>query len=182
MSTLAFAVASGTFLLGGASVWLLAKYLNRKRLADLTLSVNRTRSVLAARNAELVEATDENVRLELVNDGLKSQNVALMRTFQDLVKPDRVGTCTKVQIQERTTAEAFARKVEAEAWTGPMTVYKCPICPRHPVTAEHIFHITHVDRAQQGKVWDKPLSPTAIRKRMSPQDIADLKSRTGGAA
>lgn len=182
MSLLALAVSSGTLTLGATASWLLAQYLNRKKAADLTASLNRTRAFLAARNAELEEATEETARLENVNDGLKRQNIALMRTFEDLLQPERVGTCTKVQIQNKADAEAFALKVETETQTGAMTVYKCPICPRHPVTTERIWHVSHVERAKKGRVWEERPGPGAIRKRVSPQAIADLKSRTGGAA
>lgn len=181
MSALAMTVSSGTFVLGAVTSWLLSGYLHRRKLADFMVSLNRTRAFLAARNAELDEATEENVRLETVNDGLKRQNIALMRTFEDLLQPDRVGTCTKVQIQAKADAEAFALKVATETQTGAMAVYKCPICPRHPVTGDRIFHVTHAERAKQGRTWEKPLASTSIRKRVSPQDIAALKSR-GGAA
>lgn len=182
MSLLAALTAVGTGLAVGGVSWRLLSLRYQRKTVDLQVSVNRTRAFLAARNTELLELAEENHRLEYANDGLKRQNISVMRTFEDLLEPTRIGTCTKVQLQNKPDAEAFARKVEQDTKTGAMTVYKCPICPRHPVTGDRIFHITHVERAKQGKTWDKRQTPTSIRKRVSPEDLAALRAKTGGAA
>jgi hypothetical protein len=148
----------------------------------LVQSRARTRSALAQVRGELESEREAHAAVCAERDELAAANVGLTSTMDSLLQPARVGECSKIQLHTHDAAVTFARKVEAETRAGDMEPYRCDACPRNPATGERIWHIRHVRPTQRGHHWTTPASPTRVARRVTPEVIAQLKSRTGGAA
>jgi len=101
------------------------------------------------------------------------------RVVRTLLEPGEVERCRKVRLRTRDEAETFAARVMADTGCGRLEAYRCPHCPRRPVSLEKFFHVRHAD-------WRERNQPhrhqTLLLKHVPLEQIEALRAKFGRPA
>lgn len=132
--------------------WLRSLLGESRELAEL-------RSALAARDArvagldrELRAAYEDLTRCRETREAAEALAADRERVVAALLEPVAAGQeCRKVRLYGRADAERFARLVERATRAGELEPYRCPSCPRYPLTLARYWHVRHVNEDLRGE-------------------------------
>jgi hypothetical protein len=152
-----------------------ANYSNITRHLYEVEAARRERDEANARTVAAVLVAAEAVRAAEIAYRQADGARALMGS---LLEPGPGEGCVKVRLRDRDEAEAFAARVLNQ--TGEdCYAYRCPKCPRQPVSCEKFWHIATADPERRGK-------PHRHQKRMlrhvPPETWDALRARVAGEA
>lgn len=124
--------------------WLRRLLGESKELADCKARAGALQKTNAMQAFKILQSSKERAELQ-------NQIAELQATLKVMAEP-AVGECDKVRVRTREEGDRLARHVESQcgAAEGAMEPYKCPKCPRQPLTGERFWHIRHVDFTQRG--------------------------------
>lgn len=141
----------------------------RIRRANIEAELARQREAAAIRDRDAAIARAD--RAQLHADGCRAVVFAL-------IEPGRVEQCTKVRLRDAVEAREFADRMAADTGIDPASieVYRCRFCPRHPVSLDAFWHMSHADPAKRGQFRKvEPARSTELTQRATPADVARMR-------
>lgn len=130
--------------------------------------------------AEITSLAALTLLLEDELSATRSREESTRRLLNVMLEPPQNNSCQKIRLRSRTEADSFARRVEKEcgADKGSLEPYRCPSCPRQPVSMARFWHVRHVDKAKRG-LGSRQYARTRPHGlgHLSPDQVALLKTK-----
>jgi hypothetical protein len=124
---------------------------------------------------------------------LEQRHRAVLDQLEVFLDHSRPNPCTKVRLVDKDEAVTFAAWLAEETGRDPaeFDVYRCPLCPRRPVTGTRYWPVTNVDQHFRKTRGRHPQLVKAIRarerkvradgrmldQRVTPEVIAKLRAK-----
>lgn len=100
--------------------------------------------------------------LKVVTNEVSRQRSTINRNFlkieelkslvRKMKQPPLQGKCNKVRLCNKVEAERFSN-IAMRAMGEHFEIYKCTKCPKHPLTGDQYYHITHTDEDKRGRKY-----------------------------
>jgi hypothetical protein len=153
---------------------------------------------LAEEKRRTARVSAERNHLRRLYEEARSNQAGASRTITKLLDHARTTPCTKIRLIDQQEAHQFATNLATDTGrdVAEFHAYRCPDCPRRPVTGTRYWHVANSDPSlrtnrSDGKTVraakaqrDREVSQAGhmLRQRVTPADIAGLRKRTQEAS
>lgn len=139
--------------------------------AELARAATRMLAVVAERDGALAWMREDR---QACADLVRAADAAVRRAHEPVSEH-----CDKIRLRDQDEAAAFAILTEQDLCLQPgsFTVYRCAVCPRHPVTSDRAWHVANADPTRRTSNPTARRAERAARAKRSAQNGQLVKQR-----